>query len=196
MRLRANITIKNDHMVSARKKKKLTQFDVVAMTGIPIHFISSLENLHYPVKYDEMQVTLLADILDLLPEQVFPIEMAAWKGITSFTTVEDVEIDKLMEYSKRQKSRFILPSPLDTAIHNEEEQLQIKKAKQTVEKLPYMEKEVIQLRYGLLSPHTPMTLEAISKILNITRERVRQIEIKALHNIQRVYIGEQTYEIH
>ncbi len=46
--------------------------------------------------------------------------------------------------------------------------------------LTYKEQKVLVLRYGLAG-YAPMTLEHIAKLLNVTRERVRQIEIKALH---------------
>lgn len=46
------------------------------------------------------------------------------------------------------------------------------------------EQEVIQLRYGINS-YQPHTLEEIGKKLHLTRERIRQIENKALEKIQR-----------
>src|SRR6185503_9915527 len=45
------------------------------------------------------------------------------------------------------------------------------------------EAEVLRLRYGLYSGHA-MTLDEIGKKLNVTRERVRQIQKKALHKLQ------------
>ena len=46
------------------------------------------------------------------------------------------------------------------------------------------EKKVIMLRYGIESDHS-MSLLEISKILKVTRERVRQIEAKALLKLER-----------
>jgi RNA polymerase primary sigma factor len=45
------------------------------------------------------------------------------------------------------------------------------------------EKEVIELRYGLNNFH-PKTLEEISKKFNLTKERIRQIEQKALTKLR------------
>lgn len=42
---------------------------------------------------------------------------------------------------------------------------------------------IIQLRFGL-NGHEPMTLDQIGKILNLTRERVRQIEVKVLRRMR------------
>jgi len=45
------------------------------------------------------------------------------------------------------------------------------------------EEKVIKLRYGWDDGH-PMTLEQVGKIFNITRERIRQIEAKALKKLR------------
>jgi RNA polymerase sigma factor (sigma-70 family) len=45
--------------------------------------------------------------------------------------------------------------------------------------LPERERKVIELRFGLVSG-TGATLEEVSRVLGITRERVRQIELKAM----------------
>ncbi len=45
------------------------------------------------------------------------------------------------------------------------------------------EREVIELRYGFVDD-TPKTLEAIGKVFGVTRERVRQIEMKALGKLR------------
>lgn len=46
------------------------------------------------------------------------------------------------------------------------------------------EKEILKLRYGL-NGEEPLTLEAIGNKYNLTRERIRQIENKALNKIRR-----------
>jgi RNA polymerase primary sigma factor len=51
--------------------------------------------------------------------------------------------------------------------------------KESLKELSEREQKIIVLRYGL-SGNTPLTLEEIGKILGITRERVRQIQNKAI----------------
>ena len=45
------------------------------------------------------------------------------------------------------------------------------------------EKKVIVLRFGLVDGH-PRTLEEVGKEFNVTRERIRQIEAKALRKLR------------
>lgn len=49
--------------------------------------------------------------------------------------------------------------------------------------LSYREREIIRLRYGLADGYT-YTLEEVGKIFSVTRERVRQIEAKAVRKLQ------------
>lgn len=66
-----------------------------------------------------------------------------------------------------------------------EASLEILKTKimQAIEDLPFREKEIIMLRYGL-KDGIMHTLEEVGKIFGITRERVRQLEIKALERLK------------
>ena len=52
-----------------------------------------------------------------------------------------------------------------------------------LEGLNYREREIIRLRYGLADGY-PYTLEEVGKIFCVTRERVRQIEAKAVRKLQ------------
>ncbi|MDR1385482.1 MAG: sigma-70 family RNA polymerase sigma factor [Planctomycetaceae bacterium] len=49
--------------------------------------------------------------------------------------------------------------------------------------LSYREREIIKLRYGLTDGYT-YTLEEVGRIFSVTRERVRQIEVKAVRKLQ------------
>jgi len=55
--------------------------------------------------------------------------------------------------------------------------------RRAVRKLPEREQEVICLRYGLNGDSAPKSLEEIGRRLNLTRERVRQIETRALERL-------------
>jgi len=57
------------------------------------------------------------------------------------------------------------------------------KIKHVLNTLTYREREIIKLRYGLGTGQT-YTLEEVGKMFNVTRERVRQIEAKAVRKLQ------------
>ena len=56
--------------------------------------------------------------------------------------------------------------------------------------LTYREREIIKLRYGLDDGYT-YTLEEVGRIFKVTRERVRQIEAKAVRKLQHPVRSEQ-----
>ena len=49
--------------------------------------------------------------------------------------------------------------------------------------LPERERRILQLRFGLTGEE-PMTLEEVGKRLGVTRERIRQMELKTLRRLQ------------
>ena len=57
------------------------------------------------------------------------------------------------------------------------------KIESVMETLTYREREIIKLRYGIGDGYT-YTLEEVGKIFKVTRERVRQIEAKAVRKLQ------------
>ncbi len=72
-----------------------------------------------------------------------------------------------------------LPRP-DKAASNE---LLREKIEALLKTLTYREREIIRLRYGLGDGYT-YTLEEVGRIFKVTRERVRQIEAKAVKKLQ------------
>lgn len=72
------------------------------------------------------------------------------------------EVDPLLEMSQQ-----MLKTRVDEALQH----------------LNYREREIIRLRYGLVDGYA-YTLEEVGKIFSVTRERVRQIEAKAVRKLQ------------
>ncbi|MEX1042671.1 MAG: sigma-70 family RNA polymerase sigma factor [Pirellulaceae bacterium] len=57
---------------------------------------------------------------------------------------------------------------------------------EVMQALNHREREIIRLRYGLTDGYS-YTLEEVGKIFSVTRERVRQIESKAVRKLQQPY---------
>ena len=70
-------------------------------------------------------------------------------------------------------------SPVNAATH----EMLKEKLGDVLGTLTYREREIIKLRYGLGDGYT-YTLEEVGKIFKVTRERVRQIEAKAIRKLQ------------
>jgi RNA polymerase primary sigma factor len=57
------------------------------------------------------------------------------------------------------------------------------RVQEVLDTLPPRENEVLRYRFGLVDG-TPRTLEEVGKLFNVTRERIRQIETKALKKLR------------
>jgi len=60
---------------------------------------------------------------------------------------------------------------------------------EVLDQLNEREKAVIRMRFGLLEDESDRTLEEIGKELNVTRERVRQIESSAIKKLKHPRVG-------
>ena len=69
-------------------------------------------------------------------------------------------------------------APADAALH----QLLKEQVEAVLDSLSGRERRVLQLRFGL-EDGRPLTLEEVGKEFNVTRERIRQIEAKALRKL-------------
>ncbi|HKQ46515.1 MAG TPA: RNA polymerase sigma factor RpoD [Phycisphaerae bacterium] len=70
-------------------------------------------------------------------------------------------------------------SPVSTATN----EMLKDRIEQVLKSLTYREREIIKLRYGIGDGYT-YTLEEVGKIFKVTRERVRQVEAKAIRKLQ------------
>jgi len=71
------------------------------------------------------------------------------------------------------------PSPYDET----SKELLRESIEEVLNSLDERESKVLSLRFGLMG-ETPKTLEEVGKIFNVTRERIRQIEAKALRKLR------------
>jgi RNA polymerase primary sigma factor len=78
---------------------------------------------------------------------------------------------------------FIEDQSVESPIHVATHEMLKDRLKDVLKTLTYREREIIKLRYGLEDGYT-YTLEEVGKIFKVTRERVRQIEAKAVKKLQ------------
>jgi RNA polymerase primary sigma factor len=78
---------------------------------------------------------------------------------------------------------FIEDTSGDSPVMTATSEMLKEKIDQVLKTLTYREREIIKLRYGLGDGYT-YTLEEVGRIFKVTRERVRQIEAKAVRKLQ------------
>jgi RNA polymerase primary sigma factor len=78
---------------------------------------------------------------------------------------------------------FIEDDTVESPVNAATQEMLKDKIEQVLKTLTYREREIIKLRYGLGDGYT-YTLEEVGRIFKVTRERVRQIEAKAVRKLQ------------
>jgi RNA polymerase primary sigma factor len=78
---------------------------------------------------------------------------------------------------------FIQDHREDDPLYEVNRQSLKKRISALLEQLNYREREILRLRYGLADGYS-YTLEEVGQIFSVTRERVRQIESKAVRKLQ------------
>jgi RNA polymerase primary sigma factor len=78
---------------------------------------------------------------------------------------------------------FIEDNSTDSPVNSATQEMLKDKIDSVLKTLTYREREIIKLRYGLGDGYT-YTLEEVGRIFKVTRERVRQIEAKAVRKLQ------------
>jgi RNA polymerase nonessential primary-like sigma factor len=148
---------------------------------LPIHITEKLNKIKKAQRQLAQQkgraatVAELAQELELTPKQVREYLERARQPLSLDLRVgdnQDTELSELLEDTG--------PSPEDYAAHSS---LQLDLAK-LMDELTPQQKEVLALRFGLADGQ-PLTLAKIGLRLNISRERVRQIEREALTKLRK-----------
>jgi len=78
---------------------------------------------------------------------------------------------------------FIEDNSVESPVNAATNEMLKDKIENVLKTLTYREREIIKLRYGLGDGYT-YTLEEVGRIFKVTRERVRQIEAKAVRKLQ------------
>lgn len=149
---------------------------------IPVHMVENINkvnrtsrNLVQKLGRDPTPDEIAAE-LHMTPERVREIQKISREPVSMETPVGDEEDSSLGDFIRDDTT----PVPADEAANSMlRDQIQ-----KILSELTPREQQVLRLRYGLDDNH-PHTLEEVGRKLNVTRERIRQIEAKALRKLKR-----------
>ena len=148
---------------------------------IPVHMVETIHKLTR-IKRQLLQELgrdptqeEIAKAMDVSEDKVAEIQKIAQEPISIETPVGEEEDSKMADFIEDESVK----SPVEVATQN----LLREQLLGVIETLTPREQKVIRLRYGLDDSH-PRTLEEVGKEFNVTRERIRQIEAKALKKLR------------
>jgi len=148
---------------------------------IPVHMIDVLTKLRNIQKRllqelgREPTTEEVASLIDLPLEEVKRVLDIGRHPVSLDKPVGDGEDSSFGE--------FLEDSTSDNPVHCANNGILRQKIEALLKTLTWREREIIRLRYGLCDGYN-YTLEEVGRIFKVTRERVRQIEAKAVRKLQ------------
>ena len=148
---------------------------------VPVHMVETINRMSKMQRKLTLELGYepstqeLANALDITEEKVLEIMQIAREPASLETPIGEEDDSNLGD--------FVADNNTVTPEANIESVMLREHIDVLLEDLKEREKEVIILRFGLRDGH-PRTLEEVGKEFNVTRERIRQIEAKALRKLR------------
>lgn len=148
---------------------------------IPVHMVETINKLIRVSRQllqdlgREPTPEEIAAEMDMTPEKVREIQKIAQEPVSLETPIGEEDDSHLGDFIEDHDA----PAPADMAAY----ELLKEELEDVLETLTEREEHVLRLRFGLDDGRT-RTLEEVGKVFGVTRERIRQIEAKALRKLR------------
>jgi len=148
---------------------------------VPVHMVETINKLIRVSRHllqelgREPTVGEIAEQMEISKDKVREILKTAQEPVSLETPIGKEEDSHLGDFIEDKDS----PAPPKIASHT----LLKEQLDDVLKTLTYREKRVLEMRFGIASGH-PHTLEEVGKEFGVTRERIRQIEAKALRKLR------------
>ena len=155
--------------------------DQARTVRIPVHMVETIHKVSRVSRQllqecgREPTPEEIAEVLGMTPEKVRDTMKYALEPVSLETPIGEEEDSHLGDFIPDEDS----PEPSEAASYT----LLKEQLEEVLHTLTHREEQVLKLRFGLIDGRT-RTLEEVGKEFNITRERIRQIEAKALRKLR------------
>ncbi len=148
---------------------------------IPVHMVETINKLTKVSRFllqtlgREPTAAEIAEAIGISEARVIDIQRIAQDPVSLETPIGEEDDSHLCDFIEDTKA----VAPIEAA----ESQMLKEQVMEILSTLAPREAMVLILRYGL-KDNRPRTLEEVGKVFNVTRERIRQIEAKALRRLR------------
>jgi len=154
---------------------------------IPIHMIETINRInkiirkHLQETGKEPDLETIAQEVGLTVDKVKNVIKITKEPVSLETPVGDEDDGRFGDFIEDKTTLSPTDAVLKDDLNNQIDEV--------LDQLNEREKAVIRMRFGLLEDESDRTLEEIGKELNVTRERVRQIESSAIKKLKHPKVG-------
>jgi RNA polymerase primary sigma factor len=148
---------------------------------IPVHMLNMIKKCYYVAKHLSQELGRdpsdeeIALYMNLPLSKIKDVVKLSQETTSLDTTVDDENVTRLSDLIPDDSSKKPFESVFNLTLQNT--------IRKVLTQLSDREMKIIQLRFGLAG-EGPFTLEETGKMLGITRERVRQIQEKAIAKLR------------
>ena len=147
---------------------------------IPVHMVETMNRVNRTSRrllqeYGREPPEEIAEAMNLPVERVLEISKISQEPVSLETPIGEEEDSHLGDFIQDEH----IPVPADEAAHT----LLREQLEKVMDTLSEREQKVLALRFGL-EDGKPHTLEEVGREFQVTRERIRQIEAKALRKLR------------
>jgi RNA polymerase primary sigma factor len=148
---------------------------------IPVHMIETMSRLRTAGKVLTQRLGREPTIEEIAKEAVMSIDEA--RRVLKISR-HPISLDRPIGDSEDSNfGDFIEDDAVDSPVSTATQAMLKERIESVLKTLSYREREIIKLRYGIGDGYT-YTLEEVGRIFKVTRERVRQVEAKAIRKLQ------------
>ncbi|MHC4443885.1 MAG: RNA polymerase sigma factor RpoD [Planctomycetota bacterium] len=148
---------------------------------IPVHMIETMSRLRNISKQLLQELGREATIEEIARRAKMPVSEA--RRVMKISR-HPISLDRPVGESEDSYfGDFIEDDDADSPVQSAGSEMLRGRIEEVLKTLTYREREILKLRYGIGDGYT-YTLEEVGKIFKVTRERVRQVEAKAIRKLQ------------
>lgn len=182
MQIRATLNLRNEKMLAARERLALSQLALAQLCGLGTTIIAALEKLDFTHSDVLAHAMVVAGALDLEPSDICSADAIGLLLPRQQRRVVEIEPRQLTSDMRTMKQ---LPSTLDLIADAENTESRKDHILTVLRTLTYREREVIKLRFGIGEEDgRTYSLAECAKIFDVTKERIRQVEARAIRKMQ------------
>ena len=148
---------------------------------IPVHMIETMSRLRTASKNLLQKLGREATVEEIAEEAEMSVEET--RRVMKISK-HPISLDRpIGESDDSYFGDFIEDDDVDSPVASATQEMLKERIDSILKTLSYREREIIKLRYGIGDGYT-YTLEEVGRIFKVTRERVRQVEAKAIRKMQ------------
>ena len=148
---------------------------------IPVHMIETMSRLRTAGKVLHQKLGREATVEEIAVEAEMTIDET--RRVLKISK-HPISLDRpIGESEDSYFGDFIEDNQIDSPVASATQEMLKDRIDVVLKTLSYREREIIKLRYGIGDGYT-YTLEEVGRIFKVTRERVRQVEAKAIRKLQ------------